>query len=218
MAALSFSGATVTTADRIPSMGGIMTAESLPDWVFPPEGGFTADDLDRIPDLPPHTELIDGSLVFVSPQKSFHTLAMDLLVHGLRSQAPAELRVRREMTIVLDRANRPEPDLVVLHEQAVPDGGHNETRYRAEDVVLAVEVVSPESTARDRERKPQLYARAGIPHFWLVERMDSGRPTIHTYELDRVGAKYALTGIHHDRLKISAPFTIDIDLTEIDRM
>ncbi|WP_328474562.1 Uma2 family endonuclease [Streptomyces sp. NBC_00448] len=195
-----------------------MTAEKLPDWVFPPPGGFTADDLDRIPDLPPHTELIDGSLVFVSPQKSFHALVLDLLVYTLRGLAPKDLRVRREMTIVLDRENRPEPDLTVLHERAVPAGGHAETSYRAEDVVLAVEVVSPESAGRDRARKPQLYADAGIPHFWLVERMDSGRPVVHTYELDRLGHAYALTGIHHDRLKLSAPFTIDIDLTEIDSM
>jgi hypothetical protein len=48
--------------------------------------------------------------------------------------------------------------------------------------------------------------------------MDSGRPTVRTHELDRVGAKYELTGIHHDRLKLSALFTIDIDLTEIDHM
>ncbi|BBB00391.1 hypothetical protein RVR_7431 [Actinacidiphila reveromycinica] len=195
-----------------------MTAEKLPDWVFPPPGGFTADDLDRIPDLPPHTELIDGSLVFVSPQKSFHTLAMFLLESALRVHAPDGLRVRREMTVVLDRANRPEPDLTVLNARAVPDAGHGETSYQAEDVVLAVEVVSPESAGRDRERKPLLYARAGIPHFWLVERTGSGRPVVHTYELDRLGHAYALTGIHHDRLKTSAPFDLDIDLTEIDRM
>lgn len=195
-----------------------MTAEKVPAWVFPPPGGFTADDLDRIPDLPPHTELIDGSLVFVSPQKSFHTLAMDLLVYALRSQAPDDLRVRREMTVVLGKANRPEPDLVVLHERAVPIAGHNETSYRAEDVVLAVEVVSPESVERDRNRKPELYAQAGIPHFWLVERLQNGRPAVHVYELDAVGRAYVLTGMHHDRLKLSAPFVIDIDLTEIDRM
>ena len=42
------------------------------------------DDLFTLPDLPPHTELIDGSLVFVSPQRIFHTFAIDLLVNGLR--------------------------------------------------------------------------------------------------------------------------------------
>jgi Uma2 family endonuclease len=195
-----------------------MTAERLPDWVFPPPDGFTADDLDRIPDLPPHTELIDGSLVFVGPQRSFHSLALYLLESGLRRQTPAHLRVRREMTIVVNKANRPEPDLVIVRRDAVPATGHAETRYRAEDVVLAVEVVSPESVARDRKRKPLLYAEAGIPYFWLVERTETGRPVIHCYELDRVGGKYELTGIHHDHLKLSVPFTIDIDLTEIDEL
>ncbi|MEU6586706.1 hypothetical protein, partial [Nocardia sp. NPDC046763] len=29
---------------------------------------------------------------------------------------------------------------------------------------------------------------------------------------------YALTGIHHDRLQLTVPFEIDIDLTEIDHL
>ncbi|MDJ0341395.1 Uma2 family endonuclease [Streptomyces sp. H10-C2] len=195
-----------------------MTAQPLPAWAFPPVDGFTADDLDRIPDLPPHTELIDGSLVFVSPQKSFHTLVMDVLVNGLRRSVPETLRVRREMTIVLDRHNRPEPDISVVRAEAVADEGLNETRYLVEDVVLAVEVVSPESVARDRNRKPQLYAEAGIPNFWLVEQSEVGEPIVHVYELDQVAKKYVHAGIHHKRLKICVPFTIDIDLTEIDRL
>ncbi|MFI0779202.1 Uma2 family endonuclease [Streptomyces sp. NPDC021212] len=194
-----------------------MTAEPLPAWVFPPPGGFTADDLDRIPDLPPHTELIDGSLVFVSPQRSFHTLVMDLLAPALRSLAPDSLRVRREMTITINKGNRPEPDISVLRAEAV-SADADETGYGAADVVLAVEVVSPESEGRDRERKPQLYAEAGIPHFWLVEKGTGRRPVVHVYELDKVTDSYVPTGIHHDRLKLTVPFDIDIDLTEIDRM
>nr|WP_037913640.1 Uma2 family endonuclease [Actinacidiphila yeochonensis] len=194
-----------------------MTADELPAWVFPPPGGFTADDLDRIPDLPPHTELIDGSLVFVSPQKSFHALVLDLLVYGLRSQAPAELRVRREMSVVLNRGNRPEPDLCVVRAEAVLESA-DETAYRAEDVVLAIEVVSPESRERDNKRKPQLYAEAGIPHFWRIEQGTGRRPVVYVYELDRVTGGYVPTGIHHDRLKLGYPFTVDIDLTEIDAM
>jgi hypothetical protein len=30
-----------------------MSAAPLPEWAIPPEGGFTAADLDRLPDLPP---------------------------------------------------------------------------------------------------------------------------------------------------------------------
>lgn len=194
-----------------------MTAEPLPAWAFPPPGGFTADDLDRIPDLPPHTELIDGSLVFVSPQKYFHSLAVDLLISALRQAAPKSLRVCREMTIALDNRNRPEPDVSVLLAEAVTAEAH-ETGFQAADVVLAVEVVSPESQERDRKRKPQLYAEAGIPHFWLVEQGEVRRPVVQVFELSTVTRTYVPTGIHHDRLKLPVPFTVDIDLTEIDRL
>lgn len=40
--------------------------------------------------------------------------------------------------------------------------------YQAADVLLAVEVVSPDSGARDRETEPHKYAGAGIPSFWLA--------------------------------------------------
>jgi hypothetical protein len=46
----------------------------------------------------------------------------------------------------------------------------------------------------------------------------SGRPTVYVYELDPATHAYALTGIHHDRLKITMPFDIDIDLAEIDSL
>ncbi|MFE2291079.1 hypothetical protein [Streptomyces sp. NPDC059452] len=39
------------------------TEGPAPRWAVPPEGGWTADDLDTLPNLPRHTELIDGSLV-----------------------------------------------------------------------------------------------------------------------------------------------------------
>ncbi|MFF0312477.1 Uma2 family endonuclease [Streptosporangium sp. NPDC004379] len=192
-----------------------MTDSSLPDWAFPPPEGFTAEDLDRIPQLPEHTELIDGSLVFVSPQASFHMRAVTLLESALRQHAPRKFRVRREMSVVLGPKQRPEPDLSVIHAAAEQSPG--QTSYRAEDVVLVAEVVSPESKERDRKRKPSLYAEAGIRHFWIVEE-DAGRPVVNTYELDHVTGTYVVTGVYHDRLKVSSPFEIDVDLTEIDAL
>ncbi|MBA6434078.1 Uma2 family endonuclease [Streptomyces sp. GMR22] len=199
-------------------MGGIMTAEpQRTTWPVPPPDGYTVDDLYNLPDLPPHTELIDGSLVFVSPQRDFHTLAMYLLESGLRRTVPDEFRVRREMTVVLGPRNAPEPDVVVLRAEAVKD--RRKTRYEAADVVLAAEVVSPDSEERDRDAKPRKYAAAGIPHFWLVEMAGKNDdPVVHTYELDPVTKSYTNTGIHHERLKLTVPFTIDIDLTAIDHM
>jgi Uma2 family endonuclease len=196
-----------------------MTAEkhSGTSWPVPPPGGYTVDDLFYLPDLPPHTELIDGSLVFVSPQRDFHSLVMFLLEAGLRRTVPEHFRVKREMAIVLSPQTVPEPDLVVLKAEAVTS--RRQTRYAAADVVMAVEVVSPESEERDRETKPLKYAKAGIRHFWRVEMTgEKEHPTVYTFELDPATGAYAVTGIHHDRLKLSEPFTIDIDLTEIDRL
>ncbi|MGW6580369.1 Uma2 family endonuclease [Streptomyces globisporus] len=181
-------------------------------WPVPPQDGYTVDDLFTLPDLPPHTELIDGSLVFVSPQRDFHSTMIDLLMAGLRSTAPPEVRVRREMTVVLDRRNAPQPDVSVVRTEAIT--GLDVTRYQAADVLLAVEVVSPDSEARDREAKPHKYATAGIPHFWLVEMTGTDQhPVVRVYELDPVTKAYALTGIHHDRLKTGVPFPVDVDIS-----
>jgi Uma2 family endonuclease len=199
-----------------------MSAEPLhtaSPWPEPPKAGYTVDDLYNLPDLPPHTELIDGSLAFVSPQRRFRSLAIDLLVGGLRRTVPEELRVRREMSVLLTRGTVPEPDVSVVRAEAEAHADHTQTRYEAKHVVLVVEVVSPDSVERDRDTKPHKYARAGIPHFWRVEMTgDEGHPVAHVYELDTTTMAYVVTGIHHNDLKLSVPFDIDIDLTEIDRL
>jgi Uma2 family endonuclease len=119
------------------------------------------------------------------------------------------------MTVTLGKRQRPEPDVLVVRGPGASEP--KRTTYLPADVVLAVEVVSADSEVRDRERKPQLYAAASIPHFWRVENTE-GRPTVYVYELDPATKAYTLTGIHHELLKLTVPFDIDIDLTEIDRI
>lgn len=191
-----------------------MCAQPVPDWLIPPSRGFRAEDLDTLPDLPPHTESIDGSLVLVSPPLGLHSVVLDLLTLGLRHTIPDHYRVRREMTVTLGPRQRPEPDILVVATHAVDN---RQSTFSPDAVALAVEVVSPESTERDRYRKPQLYAQAGIPHFWRVEN-DDDAPVVHVYELDVAKACYVSTGIHHDRLKVERPYPVGIDLTEIDRL
>ncbi|MFE3906713.1 Uma2 family endonuclease [Streptomyces sp. NPDC059153] len=188
-------------------------------WPVPPQDGYTVDDLFTLPDLPPHTELLDGSLVLVGPQRRFHAKMIDLLMNGLRASIPGGLKAEREMTVVLDRRNGPEPDISVVRAAAATD--LEQTRFQAADVLLAVEVVSPDSEARDRDAKPQKYAAAGIPNFWLVDVAGTDQhPVVRVYELDPLSKAYALTGIHHDRLKTGVPFPIDIDITldALDRL
>jgi Uma2 family endonuclease len=188
-----------------------MSSDPVPDWVRP-VAGFTAGDLDLLPGLPPHTELIDGGLVFVSPQRKFHMNVVSLIESALRGCAPADWRVQREMSVVLDDQQRPEPDVSVIQAAALGDG--TETWYPASAVLLAIEVVSPDSQVRDRDRKPQLYARAGIQHFWRVEEAE-GKAVVYVFELDPATATYALAGIHHEKLSLTVPFGIEIDLSTV---
>ncbi|MFK0190805.1 Uma2 family endonuclease [Kitasatospora sp. NPDC090308] len=192
-------------------MGALMSVDPdpYPDWLRPPVGGYTADDLDRLPDLPPHTELIDGGLVFVSPQAKFHIRVILALYGALAAAVPDGWEVWPEMTVELDGRNRPEPDLVVVDSGS--DTGQEQTYFLAEDVLLAVEVVSPGSRTRDREIKPRKYAAAGIRYFWRVENVD-GRPVVYAYELDPASNHYTPTGIFHDRLKVEHPFPVEVEL------
>ncbi|WP_030254313.1 Uma2 family endonuclease [Streptomyces violens] len=190
-----------------------MSLDTQYHYPVPPPDGWTAEDLDRLPDLPRHTELLDGNLVFMSPQTRFHSRVLSLLEYGLLGQVPDGLGVFREFDVRLDRRNRPSPDVTVVPADA--DTGPKGTWLRPEDVLLAVEAVSDDSVERDRELKPRKYAEAGFPHYWRVEPAD-GLPVVHVYELDPATRVYALSGVYQNRLELTVPFPIDIDLTAIN--
>lgn len=192
-----------------------MPGEPLPDWVIPPHEGFTVEDFLRMRGLPRHTELIDGSLIFGSPPEKWHRQVLSLLRRELDLQAPPHLRAEREMAVRLGKRQMPEPDVLIVTAEAF-EREQPSTYYFAEDLVLAVEVVSPDSEERDRETKPLKYAKAGIPHYWRIERADSDA-VVYVYELDPATDRYLPTGIFHERLKTGVPFPIDIDLTAIGK-
>ncbi|WP_086789877.1 Uma2 family endonuclease [Crossiella equi] len=187
---------------------------TLPDWTRPPRAeGWYAEDLDGPPGALRHTELVDGVLVFrVSPQRRWHGRMVTALTNALVDSAPEGVEVDREFTIRLDQRNRPEPDIVVNTKPVADD----QTWVEPSDVLLVVEVVSPESEHRDTTVKPRKYAEAGIPHYWIVEYGASG-PVVHVYELDRVTSTYAPAGIFRERLERPVPFPVDLQLSNLLR-
>ena len=188
-----------------------MTA--VPEWMRPPRPeGWYADDLDRLPQAPRHTELIDGALVFMmSPQRAWHGRAVSALLVALTEQAPTGVEVEREMTIRLDKRNRPEPDLLATR---APYYDPDRTFYTPDEVLMVIEVVSPESAHRARGVKLRKYAEAGIANYWCVEDED-GSPVVHAYELDGPTRAYAPIGIHRHELRTTTPFTIKLDLDRL---
>lgn len=184
-------------------------------WPVPPESGFTVDDLFTLPNLPLHTELIDGGLVFMAPQNLLHSRMTSFLEFQLREATPTDLTTCREMLVVISEHTALEPDVAVVPASAVtsPD----QTTFAAADVVLAIEVVSPSSIERDRETKPSKYARAGIPHHWRIES-DGDRVIAHTFVLDTSAGVYVSAGTFSRRLTTDQPFDVDLDLTDVARL
>lgn len=184
-------------------------ATTLPAWLVPPRPeGFLAEDLDHLPEAPRRVELWDGALILnMAAQRAWHSRIIRALANALSSAAPVPLDVLTEFSVILDARNRLEPDVLVARDHV--DG--DRTWVAAEEVLLAVEAVSPESVERDRRLKPQRYAEAGIEHFWRVEEED-GATVVYVYELDPATSTYVATGIHRGSLSAKMPFPVEISL------
>lgn len=173
------------------------------------DGRWHNEDLDDY-DFPDHTEIIEGQLIMMAAQRSRHADIIDAVKAQLGRQIPPDVIVQREMAILIDKHNVPEPDVLVVKSQ--PDYGPDTTRYRVEDVLLAVEVESPSTDLDDRYRKPALYAKAGIGHYLRVsEHPDTKVLHLHYYRLD--GNSYTEVTSWPTHLEITDPWPVTLDLS-----
>jgi len=192
-----------------------MSAEAISTWMHIPQGEWTADDLDRVPEEVGRCEVLDGVLIVMSPQRKFHSRVMWRLVSALDAAAPDGWEAEAEMTIRLNKKNRPEPDVVVVAVSNHEDD-YTRTWYWPPEVLLAVEIVSPDSEGRDRKVKPEKYARAGIPHYWLVDH-EKGAPIVHVFELDTAQGRYVETAVEREHLVLDRPFPMTIEVGRLYR-
>ncbi|MFI7700723.1 Uma2 family endonuclease [Nonomuraea sp. NPDC049480] len=144
-----------------------------------PIAPFTVDDLFNFPDDGNRYELFNGSLVVSPAPTPQHQDALSLLWTILRRTVPSHLKVLLTVNVRASDTDFYIPDLVV-----VPKGRFKSVKlmFTPEDVLLAVEVVSPSTKTRDRATKVEAYAKVGIPTYWRVE-LDEG-PTLYVYDLD----------------------------------
>jgi Uma2 family endonuclease len=109
-------------------------------------------------------ELIDGQIVAVTPQGPVHSALVSGIVARLIEIFPRDaFCVRPQSTLVLGEDEAPEPDVAVV---AGPCEEHQAELPRS--ALLVVEV-SETSLAFDRGRKADIYARAGVPEYWIVD-------------------------------------------------
>ncbi|GGO28436.1 hypothetical protein GCM10010116_57000 [Microbispora rosea subsp. aerata] len=196
----------------------------LDDWLQPRPGCGAGGVSDRLSRLGPAArERRDGAddadhpdtgLISAAPQTRFRERVTYGLRTALNAQAPGDLVAVSRMDVLLGPERRARPDVAVVDDLAASDD--RRTCYLAEEVRLVIEVVNPGSALSDRDLRPLHYAAAGIPHFWRVEGTDS-RPFVYSFRLDAEGTGYQMTGVHHTRLAVDAPFPIAIDLERLPR-
>jgi Uma2 family endonuclease len=119
-------------------------------------------------------ELLEGQLVDMSPIGPHHALAVDALTELLVLGAAGRAVVRVQNPIVLDDASEPQPDFTLLRK---PWDGYPHAHPRPPDVYLLIEVADS-SLEFDLGAKLELYARAGIRDFWVVD-LTSNRVLVH---------------------------------------
>ena len=107
-------------------------------------------------------ELLEGEIVEMSPERSRHATAVDLALACLRAAFGPGFTIRVQHPLSLGDRSEPEPDLAV-----VEGGPRDYTDRHPSGAALVVEVADT-SLEHDRVRKARIYARAGIPEYWIV--------------------------------------------------
>jgi Uma2 family endonuclease len=154
---------------------------------LPRQGRYSAGDLWRMPDDDQRYEIIEGEVVvspapYVSHQQVLANLNDVIRTHVQRHGLGTVLFA--PIGVVLETASAVQPDLIFVAKarRAIVQA---KGIFGAPDLV--VEILSPSTAARDRGRKRELYARAGVAHYWYLDPR-AGRLTA----LRLAGARYAV--------------------------
>jgi Uma2 family endonuclease len=148
------------------------------DWVpGPKQGEWTYEDYAKLPDDGQRYEVVNGVLIMTPAPTPLHQDITGEIYSYLRTHVKLAGRGRVFMgpiDVHLGPKNVVQPDvLVVLNEHL--------DRIAAKKIIgapdLVVEVASPSTAALDRIAKYDIYARAGVPEYWIV------KPKSHTVEV-----------------------------------
>lgn len=177
----------------------------------PGGGGYTVADLHALPDDGPRYELIEGNII-VSPSATIdHNVICHWFGRLLDESNPGDQYVvGYDQSATVDDHNEPRPDVVVAG-----IGALQTTPFPVDELVLAVEVVSPQSSwIRDTETKRALYARAGVPSYWIVvPEEESATIALAELVLDESTRQYAYrTHYTTEVFTTDRPWPVTVDL------
>jgi Uma2 family endonuclease len=151
-------------------------------------------------------ELIGGALIMSPSARYWHTLAGFRLARVLEDTLGDQFLFVTDTDVAIDDVTVVRPDVFVVD----PVKPGTDRVGTAEEVLLAVEIVSPGSKTMDRRVKPELYRNAGILS-WRIER---DRERLFLVETPVVGEERTHLGT---ATLVVAGVTVTVDLDAIAR-
>jgi len=132
-------------------------------------GPFTYADYAAMPDDGRRYELIDGELIMTPAPGTGHQWVVGELNELLRRHVGARrlgVVLASPLDVILSKSTTVQPDIVFLDRTR---RGLMRKRGIVGSPALLVEVISPTRPNFDRREKQKLYARHGVPHYWIVD-------------------------------------------------
>jgi Uma2 family endonuclease len=152
-------------------------------------------------------ELINGWIVVKGSPTPLHNFVQFKLMTALEKLLPPGYRLNSDVDVTMaDRHQCLRPDVIITTEQQAI----SMDPVPANEILLAVEIISPSSQQTDRVTKPRIYAAAGVQTYWLVE---TGPFAITEFRL--VGRWYEeVQRVTGDEIVVGQPFDLKVDLSE----
>ncbi|MFK4084566.1 Uma2 family endonuclease [Kribbella sp. NPDC020789] len=177
-------------------------------------GPWTIEDVEGLPDHGDHAryELLTAGVLTVTPapghlhQRASYRLAGRLEAAVTAADAPFEMFENVNVEIPGGRLTVPD---IALIDRAVSAATTSISRFPGSSVLLAVEIVSPNSHPQDRIIKPQIYAEAGIEFYWRLEL--EKRPHLIAFKLSNRKYRRTLTALGGVVSAIEEPFPLQLD-------
>jgi Uma2 family endonuclease len=113
-------------------------------------------------------ELLEGEIIAVSPEKPIHSSRIDTVANYLRDVLQKKAKVREAHPITLDNSE-PEPDIALVR---FDNNNYSDRHPDPQDIYWLVEV-SNQTLTKDLEEKSVIYARNGIPEYWVIDLVNN---------------------------------------------
>ena len=151
-------------------------------------------------------ELLEGQIVEMVPQNPPHASRIDDGGDYLKALFAQRAKVRVQLPVTLAPGSEPEPDFAIVR----PDPNRYRDRHPGpQDILLLIEVADATLT-RDRTHKAAIYAKAGIPEYWIIDLPQRQiialqNPQDNTYQQEQI------LGANDQRTPLQCPeITVDL--------